>query len=419
MQFKLISCSLLIALLTAFTLSASAQCNGRYKNVQFDSLNVTSDIQYGQSVNLEGDTVDLLLDVYEPVGDTLNERPLIIFAHGGSFTSGSKTNGAIQEISRRMAKRGFVTASINYRLTSAGNLADSVKIVKETIMAAQDGKAALRFFRKDAAVNGNQFRIDMDQMFFGGNSAGAILALHLAYAEYEDTTVMNDEIETLANEVGGFEGNSGNPGYSSDVDAVVNMSGALKNAAYLDVNDQPLLSLHGTNDQTVPYDRGQVYQSIPFQLITVEGSSLIHERADTVGVTNRLKTFYNAGHSPFVNDTAYMDTTIRVTAEFMQKRCDCYQVTGLVAQNPMDEPSIDVYPNPAPGQFTIRLPEDENGQAAELQLLNNQGQIVRQASIGKYDRQYRLERGNLPAGLYHLSIRQEGGDLLQEKVVLQ
>ncbi len=420
MQGKFISCGLLLTLLIAFSLSASAQCNGRYKNVQFDSLNVTSDIQYGQSVNLEGNTVDLLMDVYEPAGDTLNERPLIIFAHGGSFTSGSKNNSAIEEIATKMAKRGFVTASINYRLTTTQNLTDSVKTIKEALMATQDGKAAVRYFRKNAAQNGNQFRVDTDQIFFGGNSAGAILGLHLGFADPSDTTRMNNEIQTLIDEVGGFAGNSGNPGYSSDVKAVINLSGALKNAVYVDANDPSLVSLHGPEDETVPYGRGQVFQNIPLQLITVEGSSLVHARADSLGLTSRLKTFYGAGHSPFVNDQAYMDTTIRVTAEFMQKRCDCYQQTsGLVAQHTSDAPSIDVYPNPAPEQVTIRLPENKKGQAAELQLLNNQGQIVRQVSIGKYEQKYRLERGDLPAGLYHIAVRQQDGSHLHGKVVLQ
>ncbi len=210
------------------------QCNGRYQKVLFDSVNITSDIQYGQNVNLDGNTVDLKLDVYEPAGDTLTERPLIIFAHGGSFISGSKNNSDMETICTRMTKRGFVTASINYRLTNGFNLLDSSAIIKEAIMAAQDGKAAVRYFRKDAAMNGNQYSIDTEQIFIGGNSAGAILALQLAYGDKRDTTHINDDIMSYLQDVGGFEGSSGNPGYSSEVGAVVNMSGALKDADYVD-----------------------------------------------------------------------------------------------------------------------------------------------------------------------------------------
>ena len=44
-----------------------------------------------------------------------------------------------------------------------------------------DAKAAIRYFRKDAATNGNIFGIDPNQIYIGGYSAGAILAVNLAY----------------------------------------------------------------------------------------------------------------------------------------------------------------------------------------------------------------------------------------------
>ena len=54
------------------------------------------------------------------------------------------------------------------------------------------------------------------------------------------------------------EGRSGNPGYSSDVQAGVALSGALIELNYLNVltnNDlKPYLDFHGCNDHTVPYN---------------------------------------------------------------------------------------------------------------------------------------------------------------------
>ena len=58
------------------------------------------------------------MDIYTPVGDNYTNRPLLIFAHGGSFIGGSKTNPTMVDLCETFAKRGYVTASINYRLAT-------------------------------------------------------------------------------------------------------------------------------------------------------------------------------------------------------------------------------------------------------------------------------------------------------------
>ena len=56
------------------------------------------------------------MDVYSPADDDFNSRPLIFFMYGGSFIGGSKTNPTMVDLCETFAKRGYVTASINYRL---------------------------------------------------------------------------------------------------------------------------------------------------------------------------------------------------------------------------------------------------------------------------------------------------------------
>ena len=51
-------------------------------------VEVVSDVTYGSNTNLYGSTQSLEMDIYQPQGDTLSERPLIILAHGGSFIYG-------------------------------------------------------------------------------------------------------------------------------------------------------------------------------------------------------------------------------------------------------------------------------------------------------------------------------------------
>ena len=47
------------------------------------------------------------MDVYTPDGDTYTERPLIIFAHGGSFYAGDKNNPTMVSLCESFAKRGM------------------------------------------------------------------------------------------------------------------------------------------------------------------------------------------------------------------------------------------------------------------------------------------------------------------------
>jgi acetyl esterase/lipase len=123
------------------------------------------------------------MDIYQPDGDTYAARPLIILAHGGSFIGGSKTDDAtVVELCNRFAKRGYVTASINYRLGTLINLVSSDSTVPMGIVvkAISDGKAAIRYFMKDAATT-NTYKIDTNNIFVGGNSAGAVLYMHVLY----------------------------------------------------------------------------------------------------------------------------------------------------------------------------------------------------------------------------------------------
>ena len=69
----------------------------RYLDEIFDNVDKTEDVVYGNSPDLpfiflfEWNTqdLDLTMDIYEPQGDTLSNRPAIIFMHSGSFFAGS------------------------------------------------------------------------------------------------------------------------------------------------------------------------------------------------------------------------------------------------------------------------------------------------------------------------------------------
>ena len=135
---------LAIAIITSIQLSA--QCNGRYQADIYPTINVTT-VQYGSSVDLNNNTINLMMDIYQPQGDTSTNRPVILLAHGGSFSAGTKNDPDQVYFATELAKKGYVCASINYRLApSALSLIAEETTVKVVFMAIQDGKAAVRFF---------------------------------------------------------------------------------------------------------------------------------------------------------------------------------------------------------------------------------------------------------------------------------
>lgn len=259
----------------------------RYISEVFDDYTVTTDIEFATVVNADNEEETLRLDFYEPEGDTETARPLIVFAHGGGLIRGDKEEGVF--LAPLFCKSGYTVASINYRL--ANSQANSAVMLTGLIDAVNDMKAAVRFLkeRKD------EFRIDSNQITIGGTSAGAFLALHYGYVEsgQELAEIAGMPILTYFNENGGLEGNSGNSGSAFPVKAVFNFAGALANSSLLDENEAPIFSAHGTADDTVPYERGEADESG----IQTEGSKLIHDRANEVGVTNKLITIPNGSHN--------------------------------------------------------------------------------------------------------------------------
>jgi len=86
-----------------------------YTQELFDYI-VESDIVYGIAANYAGNPDTLSLDIYKPVSDNNLKRPMLVLVHGGAWVGGTKADGEVQSLAQLFAKRGYVVASINYRL---------------------------------------------------------------------------------------------------------------------------------------------------------------------------------------------------------------------------------------------------------------------------------------------------------------
>lgn len=251
-------------------------------------------IEYTKSLGVSGGEETFFMDVFEPVGDELDKRPVIVWAHGGSFISGSRLDMA--EICKSSALKGFVAVSIDYRLLSLANgIPDSVAMTDIAIKSMQDFKSAVRFLRKDAQTT-NRFKIDPDNVYAGGVSAGAIIALNAGCLD--DTDAIPQFVKALITKNGGLNGGSGtvaDRSISSDVKAVISLSGAVIDPVMIDNGDPQLFLMHGDADDVVPYDLGFARVG-PIQILRLYGSKRIHEQAGRVGVGSLLATVPGGGH---------------------------------------------------------------------------------------------------------------------------
>ena len=317
----------LIILVSTNIVFSQDPCEGRYSEEVFNEVEVTT-VTYSDVNNLQ-------MDIYQPVGDLETKRPLIIFAHGGTFIFGSKNNATAVDFCEAFAKRGYVTASINYRL--AGDVVgflqqftyyqDTESAYEVVLSATMDGKAAIRYFRKDFYENNNTYGIDPDQIWAGGNSAGGVLFLHAGHVWSIDefTNSLDDNRASIAQEIfeelGGLEGSSGNPGYSSSLSGVISLAGALHRSEYVDMDDVPTVFCHGDADNTVPYDCNGFQNNPIFDQLC--GGGALYPEFLSLGLDTELLTFPNDGHCPWSSSTSKMNQVISFVSDFVYERIEC------------------------------------------------------------------------------------------------
>ena len=99
--------------------------------------------------------------------------PLLVHIHGGGFRSGDKSQVSRQMI-ELMNKAGISVASINYRLTKGGLLAEGENRYPGPM---HDGARALQFLRLHAAT----YNLDKNRFAATGGSAGGCMLMWLGF----------------------------------------------------------------------------------------------------------------------------------------------------------------------------------------------------------------------------------------------
>ncbi|MFC4637300.1 alpha/beta hydrolase [Deinococcus hohokamensis] len=120
--------------------------------ISTSGLNVTTNVRYGPDARN-------VMDIYAP--QNAKGAPTVLFIHGGSWEAGDKEGHRF--VGESLARAGYVTAVMNYRLAPANRYPSYV----------QDAAAALKVLRERApGVGGGP-----DNLFVMGHSAGGFNAV--------------------------------------------------------------------------------------------------------------------------------------------------------------------------------------------------------------------------------------------------
>ena len=308
-------------------INATAQT--RYLDNMFDSVTVTSDVQYATNISvlpmLQGlapGPAPLLCDIYEPKNDTMTDRPVIVLIHTGSFlpavlngqATGSKTDLSVVENCMRWAKKGYVAVAMDNRLgwnpTSPDQNTRTSTILQAAYRGIQDAKAMVRYMRKTVAEDGNMYGIDDSKIVLGGQGTGGYLSMgyitldtvaELYLPKFMDLTTSPPTPFVYPPFFGNIDGTDStylpdfvsptgqtelwnipnNPTYSNDVNMAFNLGGTLADLSWLDYTGIPLVSFHCENDPFASIDSGQV-------IVPTTGDLVI---SDVVG--SRTAAHYN------------------------------------------------------------------------------------------------------------------------------
>lgn len=219
----------------------------------------TAHVQKGITYSKSGQKLDLC----RPTGE--RRSTALVFIHGGGFSSGNRS--AMLGYCELLAKGGFPSITISYRLTSKGHAFPA---------ALQDVSSAVNWLRGNAAALG----IDRKKVVLIGYSAGGTLAL---------TTGLSD-----GSGIAGVVSAAGISEFSSvrkstpharlrrDIDAYLGStpSAAASPITRVSRGDPPVFLFHGKADPLVP----------------ISQSVLLAKKLNSNGVNVLFRAFDGAGH---------------------------------------------------------------------------------------------------------------------------
>lgn len=317
----------------------------RFINPSFfsdDQLKTETNLYYGIATDWKGvqDTQHFYI-VYPDVKiDELKKRPFVMLMHGGGFAPETDFSRKEQWIPlcRLLAKRGFVAATIDYRV----GWDDRHKTWKEytpeerknptglnaIYRAYQDARAALRYFVHNAAL----FGIDTNNIFVGGRSAGGELSIACAfYSQKNVDSVLNTVIrDNYPEKFGPLDSSTNAFTEKYSIRGVANMWGPVYDTTLISKEEAeaiPIIMFHGTDDKLVPYKNWDTTM-FPFE---VYGSYCIARRYQNLGCCYQLNTKIDGGHGEDFSNEFLAEHMAAFFKDVMCKRCKSQEFESEVS----------------------------------------------------------------------------------------
>ncbi len=349
-------------LFLAMFMASGLTAQTRYLQQVFSAASTTINQPYGQnSTVLAFPTIikqPLIMDVYQPVGDTETKRPLVIYLHTGNFLpfkspipgdttigfngscGGTLRDSAAREICTRLAKMGYVATSIDYRAgwnpIASSDVVRRYGIINAAYRGVQDLRTCIRYFKKTVAEAGNPWKVDTSKIVIWGQGTGGYITLATLTLDkylkiptaskgkflWDHPSIPGPDVTPMVIEPinGNIWGTSfglapnatggvdtlcypQHTAYTSGFALAVNMGGALADSSWIDPGQSPLISYHVPYDRYAPYDEGIV--TVPTKpgdpiltVVEVQGSYSAQHLHNSFG-----------NNSSFVNKPGFFDMT--------------------------------------------------------------------------------------------------------------
>ncbi len=474
--------------LFAFALICVVTSNAqtRYLDQIFSSVDTTMNITYGTNIDVITGmpaSLDLKLDLYEPAGDTATNRPVVIVVHGGSFLpvpinnycTGTKTDSQIVVMCTELAKYGYVVASIDYRMgwnpVSGDQDIRTGTYLNAYYRSVQDMRNAVRFFRL-SVDNGNPYNITNDKFSIIGEETGGFSAVgagsldsynEISLPKFINPSTMQSYIDTsLSGNSYGTEVRPLNmanyPTYSSDMNFIGNLGGAVGDSTWIEAGEPPVVSLHTPSNPFIPYSFGAVIvQTTGDFLINVSGSYHLQQKANSLGnndvyinagLNDNITQIANAkndgvnGLFPFYRPSVetspwhWWDTTcisnsnsLMTNPDMSESKALAYTDTilwylvprmayanDLVSTSSISETdlskSVLIFPNPASEIIEVYV---ENNIMHSIALIDITGRVVYNAEIN--ENKTILNINEFDPGVYFVSVSTEYGLIVKKMII--
>ncbi|MEX6686504.1 alpha/beta hydrolase fold domain-containing protein [Danxiaibacter flavus] len=221
------------------------------------------------------DADTLWIDHYKPTASANGMS--VLFVHGGAFTGGDPSNQT--PLAEGLNKLGYRVFVMKYRLYLKGKsfgcetaTPEKLKAIRIAIEDAENATAYLATHFKDLDV-------DTTKLFLTGSSAGAETVLNLVWNPFKPKKDTSSPKFKYA--------------------GVLSFSGALLDLTRLkNAPVTPLLMMHGTNDQLVPFgtDAHRFCNASDNGWLMMFGSSTIYQEMRKKQLPVILYTYEGLGH---------------------------------------------------------------------------------------------------------------------------